>query len=98
MPRIDLNVFRAPHQPSLSIGHRLTAIRLMTEISLQGPQGWGRFHPIVIDTGAPVSMFPRQIWKNSEFAPIGDMWAGGIVQREECRIPVTLAQVSCLLT
>lgn len=70
----------------------------MTNICFQGLQGWGPFHPAIVDTGAPISMFPKQIWQGAQFTAIGKLMTGGVVQRDECRISATLAQVSCLLS
>jgi hypothetical protein len=98
MARISLEIFRAPHPASIAMGYQLTAVRLLSDISLRSALGWGKFHPAVVDTGTPVSMLPRRIWRGAEFTPIGTTMAGGILARDECRISVTLAKVSCILT
>jgi len=98
MSRIALDVFRAPHEPSLEIGYQFTAVRILTEFSLMTASGWTRYHPAVIDTGAPISMFPKHVWQDAQIETIGQWSAGGIVPRKECRIPVTFARVSILMT
>ncbi len=98
MARISLDIYRAPHQTSLAIGYQLTAVRILTNISLPTQSGWGPYHPAIVDTGAPISMFPMHVWQHGAFTEIGHVMAGGVVQRDECRIPAKLARIECLLS
>jgi hypothetical protein len=76
----------------------LTATRLFAEVSLATDVGWTLFEPAVIDTGAPVSVFPPAIWKPSRHTPLGRVKIGGLARREECQLPAILAEIDCTLS
>ncbi len=82
----------------MAIGHRLTAIRLVVNVSVATETGWSIFKPAVIDTGAPVSVFPPAIWKQSRHTPLGRVQIGGLARREECQLPAILAEIDCTLS
>jgi hypothetical protein len=98
MPRIRLAIFRKDHPPALAIGQRLPGVRLVANVSLAKLDGWTGFDPAVIDTGAPVCLFPPAIWSRSEHHVLGRVRLGGISRRRQCRIPALLATVQCILS
>ena len=71
---------------------------MVAHFSLKGANGWGPYRLGVIDTGAAVSLFPEDVWRDTEYHVIGTVRVGGIVPRDECRIPAKLATVSCALS
>ena len=98
MPRINLVIVRKDHAPALAIGERLPAVRLVAQVSLATSAGWTDHDPAVIDTEAPISLFPRAIWRHADFRAIGRVRVGGISQRRGCQIPAILAEVRCTLS
>lgn len=98
MPRIDLLVTREFHAPALAIGHRLVAVRMFADLTVATSEGWSRYRRAVVDTGAPVSMFPPAIWRQARYRALGRVRIGGIARREECRIPAILAEIECMLS
>jgi len=96
--RITLRIVRGYHAPALAIGHRLTAIRFTTDVSVATAAGWSRYEKAIVDTGAPVSVFPPAIWKQSRHVALGRVRIGGLARREECRIPAILAEIDCALS
>lgn len=98
MPRINLPIVRGHHAPALAIGHRVAAIRVFAEISVATPTGWSLFEPAVVDIGAPISVLPPSIWKQSHHTALGRVTIGGIARREECQIPAILAEINCMLS
>jgi hypothetical protein len=97
MPRIQLEVFRGPHAPTASVLPGLTATRLIAQTRLVIPGASSGFHLCVIDTGAPISLFPARMWRGATISPLGRIRVGGLVARDECRIEVVLARVGCVL-
>lgn len=93
MPRVNLEILRGPYQPALAGGIQLDSCRLLTDLSLRCPSGWTPFRPGVIDTGAPLSLFPRRVWQSAETRPLGRLRVGGIARKPECMFDVTLAVV-----
>ena len=98
MPKIDLAIWRGYHAPALDLGHRISAIRLRASVSVLTESGWSVFHRAVIDTGAPISVFPPAIWKHARHASLGRVRIGGLARREACQIPAILAEVDCALS
>jgi hypothetical protein len=98
MPRISLGLVRGTHQLSLALGHPVPAVRLFTTLSLQTPAGWTPYHRVIVDTGAPISLFTPEMWKDTDYVSYGEGKVGGLVAREECRVPVMLARVNCVLS
>lgn len=98
MPTIQLSILRGHHSPALAINQRIAATRLAANVTLATKSGWTAFQPGLIDTGAPVSVFPPTIWEQAKFSELGRVRIGGIARREECRIPAILARVTCALS
>lgn len=98
MPQIRLRIIRGSHPPAAAIGHRLTAIRLFADVSVVTNSGWSLYRPAVIDTGAPVSLFPPSIWKDARRKELGRVRVGGLARRPECQIPAILAEIECTLS
>lgn len=98
MPRINLRIFCTNHIPALAIGREVPAVRFVTNISLARPDGWTRFDPAVIDTGAPVCLFPPAIWRDTDYESFGRVQIGGISRRSESQVPAMLARVTCRLS
>lgn len=97
MARIDLEIARTLHQPSLASGYSLPVARLLTSMSLRTSDGWTPAHRAVIDTGATVSLLPRSAWVHADFRTIVSVRTAGVVNRPECMISATLATVQCVL-
>src|SRR5262245_38759313 len=98
MRRINLTIVRNDHPPALAIGHRLPGVRLVAIVSLATADGWTGFDPAVIDTGAPVCLFPPAIWSRADHHVLGRVHLGGITRRPECQIPALLAELRCILS
>lgn len=82
----------------MQIGVKLPATRLTCQVCLQTADEWTRYRPAVIDTGAPVCLFPRTLWSSTEYEPLGRVQIAGISRRPECRMPALLAFVKCMIS
>jgi hypothetical protein len=98
VPKLDLRIVRGNHAPAAAIGRRLPAIRLFADVSVATNGGWSLFETAVIDTGAPVSVFPPAIWKQSRHTTLGRVKIGGLARTEECQVPAILAEIDCVLS
>lgn len=98
MPRIRLLIQRHSHDLARQVGQTLDAVRVYADVVLPDPAGNREFQRAIIDTGAPVSMFPRYFWNGVPHKALGEVRVGGIARRDECRIPATLAEVECMLS
>lgn len=93
MARIALEIFRRPYLPALARGFQVESCRLLTDISLRAGGEWTPFGPAIIDSGAPLSLFPRRVWQPADVRPLGRVRVGGLARRPECMLDVTLAVV-----
>jgi len=73
------------------------AIRLCCDVTFKTSSGFTKPHCAVIDTGAPLSLLPLYIWEQCKVEKIRDSVIRGVVPRPECVLPVTLANLTCML-
>ncbi len=93
MARVNLEILRGPYRPALAGGFQVESCRLLTDLSLRCDAGWTAFRPAIIDTGAPVSLFPRRVWQSAAVRRMGRVRVGGLTRQPECMFDVTLAVV-----
>jgi len=72
-------------------------IRLFGEIRFKTRNGWQKRESAIIDTGAPISMLPMDLWKSIETEILTDHEAYGINPGKECSIQVLVGKVKCIL-
>lgn len=75
----------------------IKAVRLFSDVIFKGKEEFTEPYPAIMDTGAPISLVPVQIWKECEVQMIRDSEIRGVVPRRECFLPVTLAEIIFLL-
>jgi len=76
---------------------RIYLIRLFCRIRFKTHDGWTDPYPAVLDTGAPVSLIPFNIWSKSVVNPLTDHRVRGVVPKEECSLRVLVGELNCLL-
>lgn len=93
--RISLHFrkFDNPDLVDLDIG----IIRLFCEAAFVSKEGYTDSYSAILDTGAPVSVIPYQIWSMVEVNEIRDYAIRGVVPKRECSLPVTIGEISCIL-
>ena len=72
-------------------------IRLFCEVAFVSGGGYTDSYSAILDTGAPVSVIPYQLWSMLEVNKIKDYAVRGIVPKPECSLPVTIGEVSFVL-
>ncbi len=91
--RLHFRKFNNPDLVDLDIG----IIRLFCEVVFISSEGYTDSYSAILDTGAPVSVIPYQIWSMLEVDKIKDYAVRGVVPKQECFLPVTIGEVSCAL-
>src|SRR5437868_271486 len=91
MTRIRIEILRGPYQPAMASGFHIESCRILTDVSLHCAGGWTPFRPMIIDTGAPLSLFPRRMWQQADTRDMGRIRIGGVIRKAECMLDVTLA-------
>jgi len=62
-------------------------------------QGWtGPEAVAIVDTGAPLSLFPHWIWRNIQRKILATVMAGGVAAKPECKFSADLAIIECMIT
>jgi hypothetical protein len=51
----------------------------------------------IVDTGAPLSLIPQDIWQDCRYLKLGDDVIRGVVPKPECELPVIDGLVACVL-
>jgi len=72
-------------------------IRLMGWVSFKTPFGWGDPEEAIIDSGAPTSVIPFSMWQRLAITRITTYEVSGISPEPECKIPVVIGKVGCIL-
>lgn len=66
----------------IKIPKRIYLIRLYADVIFKTPSGWTNPYPAIIDTGAPVTVIPLDLWKKCEINILGNHWIKGIVPKK----------------
>lgn len=58
---------------------------------------WTKLTLGILDTGAPISVIPYDLWCDSDIEVLTDYEMRGVVPREECKVPVDIGKIKCIL-
>lgn len=99
MAQIQLHIYRGLHQPSLAAGQRIRANRIVTKVGFATNTGWTSFDSIaIVDTGAPISLFPESMWQGIDRQVLGSVMTGGVSEKPECKFQADLAIIQLALS
>lgn len=65
---------------------------------LRNSKKFGEIEKGIIDTGAPISVIPLQMWEDADIKIIGKDKLRGIIPNEKCRLSVDVGKAKCVLT
>ena len=71
--------------------------RLFCYIRFKTHNGWSDSLQAIVDTGAPVSLIPLDVWSEAETEVLTDFEIGGINPRQECTLPVLVGKIKCII-
>jgi len=81
-----------PDDPTLVITRLLVWVSFLTmDGKLTEPE------PAIIDTGAPLSLIPQDIWQDCRYLKMRDDVIRGVVPKPDCELPVIDGVVACVL-
>lgn len=80
-------------------GLPLRLIRLLVQVRLATPEGWSRSRRAIVDTGNPVSILPRSVWRDIALPPALGLRRRlrGIGASDQTAISGTLSRIRLLL-
>lgn len=75
------------------------SIRLRTWVKFRmRDDNWSKTVCAIMDTGAPISVLPYDLWRRLKLGILATGYSmRGIVPREECKLPVDIGEVHCVL-
>lgn len=88
--------FREFENPDL-VDVDIKIIRLFCEVAFKCGDDYTDSYSAILDTGAPVSVIPYQIWSKLKVNCLKEYKIRGIVPKRKCKLPVTVGEVSCIL-
>jgi hypothetical protein len=94
MTRVVLEILRGPYKSARTLGLQIESCRLLVDVSLWGGSKWMAFRPAIVDTGAPLCLFPRRAWTGADVRVLGRTRVGGIRNKPECMLDVAIAVVT----
>jgi hypothetical protein len=99
MSRTRLTIIRGAHKPSLEAGHHVAAVRIVARIGFATDQGWTGLGSIaIVDTGAPLSLFPQWMWQRIQRRVLSTVMVGGVAEKPECKFSADLAVIRCVVS
>lgn len=81
----------------LEKGVNLEVIRLLGKLEFEKEGGWSDVYPAIVDTGAPVSLIPFDIWEEAKVEVLTDYRIKGVVPKEGCSLQVKVGRVNVRL-
>jgi hypothetical protein len=73
-------------------------IRIQGRIRFKTEEGYGEPEKAIIDTGAPISLIPFDMWRHMEIEYIGEDYLRGVVPNEKCYLPADVGRIKAVLT
>jgi len=74
------------------------SIRLKCKVKFMAKDGWSKSMDGILDTGAYISVLPTDLWNKLDFKVLATGYSmRGVVPKEECKLPVDVGEVNCIL-
>lgn len=87
-----------PNFELLEKGISVKTVRLLGNAQFQINNVWTNSYAAIIDTGAPFSLIPLEIWQNIQVEIIADsLVIRGLVPNKHCFLPVKVAKITLRL-
>jgi len=71
--------------------------RLFCSIKFKTDDGWYDTQNAIVDTGAPMTLIPLDLWNEIDAEVLTDYEIQGINPRKECSIPVLVGKVKAII-
>ena len=79
------------------LGEKREFIRLFCAVKIKGKDGWMDSCDAIVDTGAPMSVIPLDLWTDAETEILTEHEIRGISPRKECAVPALVGNVRVVL-
>ncbi len=71
--------------------------RLFRAVKFKASGGWSKTFDAIVDTGAPLSVIPLDMWLDIDPEILAEHEIQGISPRKECTVPALVGNVKCVL-
>lgn len=95
--RIPLRIVELEDPKLAEQGISIPIIRVVCPVKFKFPDGFTDFYSAIIDTGAPLSLLPQQIWRHCDVRTLGRSTLRGVVPRKVCQLPAKIGELNCFV-
>ena len=92
--KINLYFKTLPNSELLQKGIESEIIRLLGKVQFKAKVGWTESEIGIIDTGAPLSLIPLDMWQDLQVKILADSSIRGIVPKKQCVLPVKVGSIT----
>lgn len=82
---------------SSKLSEQAKSIRLFCSVRFKSREGWTDRIDAIVDSGAPYSIIPLDLWQDLDLELEAEHEIHGINPTEECKIPVKVGKIKCIL-
>jgi hypothetical protein len=73
-------------------------LRIQCRVQFKTAEGYGEPEKAIVDTGAPISLIPFDMWRYAEIEYLGEDYLRGVVPKGECYLPADIGRIKAVLT
>lgn len=95
--RIELYFHTFPNLELLEKGIHTDIIRLFGRVQFKVKENWSESYNAIVDTGAPFSLLPLEIWQEAEVEILTNTVVRGLVPKKQCVLPVKVGKTTIRL-
>lgn len=95
--RIPLRIVELEDPKLAEQGIAVPIIRVLCPVNFKFHDAFTDFHSAIIDTGAPLSLIPQQIWQHCEVRILGRSILRGVVPKKVCQLPAAIGELDCFV-
>ena len=81
----------------LEKGIHANIIRLFGRVQFKVKENWSESYNAIVDTGAPFSLLPLEIWQEAEIEILTDTVVRGLIPKKQCILPVKVGKTTVRL-
>lgn len=95
--RLALEVRPALDLEAIEYGQTIFTYRCFARLRFQQPVGWSQECRAIVDTGAPFSILPSNIWQSLARTRLFPAHLRGVIPGVTASLPADLAKLACVL-
>ena len=86
------------YHPDVEGLHELREVlRIQCRVQFKTAEGYCEPEKAIVDTGAPISLIPFDMWRHAEIEYLGEDYLRGVVPKGECYLPADIGRIKAVL-